>query len=49
MQESLVCILEAGSLPVEDERVLSSAGLTLRYGNALGGPVSEAFNLIFVL
>jgi hypothetical protein len=41
MQESLVCILEAGSLPVEDERVLASAGLTLRYGNTLGGPVSK--------
>ncbi|KAL4523441.1 hypothetical protein Ndes2437A_g00043 [Nannochloris sp. 'desiccata'] len=38
MQDSLVCILEAGSLPVEEERVLASAGLTLRYGNTLGGP-----------
>ena len=42
MQESLVCILEAGSLPVEDEKILASAGLTLRYGNTLGGPVSKS-------
>lgn len=48
MQDSLVCILEAGSLPVEEERVLASAGLTLRYGNTLGGPVSEA-SILYLL